>query len=161
MIVRFSTSMLPQKFVKQHFYFVLPAGVLFTAKTPGCKTIKNKRCLQMLESIPKLAVGRPKKPVGYFVDTPRHLQDINKQKNTWSKKTNRDKNSPRMIQWTLSPFTSQNGQDRGRHSFGHNSPTARARELFKPSTDATSLVVKIEKKNFCFGFEIFWGECYK
>jgi len=80
MIVRFSTSMLPQKFVKQHFYFVLPAGVLFTAKTPGCKTIKNKRCLQMLESIPKLAVGRPKKPVGYLVDTPRHLQDINKQK---------------------------------------------------------------------------------
>jgi len=38
---------------------------------------------------------------------------------------------------------SQNGQDWGRHSFGHNSPATRATELFKPSADATSLVVKI------------------
>jgi len=30
---------------------------LFTAKT-GCETTKNKHCLQTLESIPKLAVGR-------------------------------------------------------------------------------------------------------
>jgi len=47
----------------------------------------------------------------------------------------------------------------GRHSFGHNSPAAR--ELFKPFTDATSLVVKIEKKIFCFGFELFSGKRHK
>jgi len=34
--------------------------VLYTAKT-GCDAIRNKRYLQTLESIPKLAVGRPKK----------------------------------------------------------------------------------------------------
>jgi len=53
--------------------------VLFTAKT-GCDAIKNKRCLQTLESIPKLAVGRPKKPSGYLVDTPRISQDNKKQR---------------------------------------------------------------------------------
>jgi len=40
-------------------------------------------------------------------------------------------------------------------------PAARARELFKPSTDAKSLVVKLEKKCFCFGFELFWVERLK
>jgi len=52
---------------------------LFTAKT-GCETIKNKRCLQTRESIPKLAVGRPNKTIGYLADTQRHLRDTNKQK---------------------------------------------------------------------------------
>jgi len=55
------------------------------------------------------------------------------------------------------PFMSRNGQDRGRHSFGHNSPAARARELFKPSMDATSLVVKIEKKIFVLGLSFSGG----
>ena len=39
----------------------------------------------------------------------------------------------------------------------YNSPGDRARELFIPSTDSASLVVKIEKQNFRFGFELFWG----
>jgi len=34
--------------------------------------------------------------------------------------------------------------------FGHKSPTARARELFKSSTDSASLLVDIEKKHFSF-----------
>jgi len=40
----------------------------------------------------------------------------------------------------------------GWHIFGHNSPVARAGELFKPSTDSGSLVVSIFKKiQFAFG----------
>ena len=38
------------------------------------------------------------------------------------------------------------------------SPGDWARETFKHSKDSTSLVVKIEKKIFRFGFELFWGE---
>ena len=45
--------------------------------------------------------------------------------------------------------------------FGQKLPAARARELFKPSTDSASLLVDIEKKVFRFGFEFFWGERYK
>ena len=45
--------------------------------------------------------------------------------------------------------------------FGHKSPAARARELFKPSTDSASLLVDIKKKIFRFGFEVFWGERHK
>jgi len=41
----------------------------------------------------------------------------------------------------LSPFTSRTGLDRGRDFFGYNSPAAGARELFKRSTDAASLLV--------------------
>jgi len=33
----------------------------------------------------------------------------------------------------------------GRYFFGYNSPAARARELFKPSTDSGSLLVSTEK----------------
>jgi len=33
-----------------------------------------------------------------------------------------------------------------RHFFGHNSPAAAAREVFKPSTDSASLVVPSQKK---------------
>ena len=43
----------------------------------------------------------------------------------------------------------------------YNSPGDWARELFKPSTDSASLVVKIEKKFFRLGFELFWGERHK
>ena len=53
--------------------------VLFTAKA-GCDAIKNKRHLQTLESIPKYAVGRPKKPSGYLDDTLRSSQDNKKQR---------------------------------------------------------------------------------
>jgi len=44
----------------------------------------------------------------------------------------------------------------GRPFFGHKSSAARARELFKPSTDSTNLAVKIEKKSFSFPVEVFW-----
>jgi len=40
--------------------------------------------------------------------------------------------------------------DHGSHFFGHKSPAARARELFKPSTDSASFLVDIEKKFFLF-----------
>ena len=40
----------------------------------------------------------------------------------------------------------------------YNLPAARARELFKPSTDSTSLLVEIEKKFFRFGFGFCGGE---
>ena len=36
----------------------------------------------------------------------------------------------------------------GRPCFGHKSPAARARELFKPSTDLASLLLNIAKKQF-------------
>ena len=62
----------------QHNCIVLYC-LLFTAKT-GCDAIKNKCHLQTLESIPKLAVGRLKKPSGYLVDTPRSSQDNKKQR---------------------------------------------------------------------------------
>jgi len=34
-------------------------------------------------------------------------------------------------------------------------------ELFKPFTNSASLGVKIKKKIFRFGFEVFWGERHK
>ena len=42
----------------------------------------------------------------------------------------------------------------------YNSPGDCARELFKPSTDSESLVVKIETKNFGFG-GVFWRRRHK
>ena len=44
----------------------------------------------------------------------------------------------------------------GRPLFGHKSPAARARELFKASTDSASLLVDIEKKRFSFSVGVFW-----
>jgi len=38
----------------------------------------------------------------------------------------------------------------GQHFFGQKSPAARARELFKPSTDSASLLVEIKQKRFSF-----------
>ena len=43
----------------------------------------------------------------------------------------------------------------GRPIFGHKSPAARARELFETSTDLASLLLKIEKNNFRFCWEVF------
>ena len=41
--------------------------------------------------------------------------------------------------------------------FSHNSPTDRARDLFKPSKDAESLLVSVKKFWMgCFRFELFW-----
>ena len=51
--------------------------------------------------------------------------------------------------WTQPPsqsFNAHAGHCSGRHSFGHNSPAAAAREVFKPSTDSASLVVPSQKK---------------
>ena len=44
----------------------------------------------------------------------------------------------------------------GRPFFGHKSPAARARELFKPFADSASLLVDIEKKSFSFSVGVFW-----
>ena len=52
------------------------------------------------------------------------------------------------------PFRQFN--DRANQFFGHKSPAARVRELFKPSADSASLLVKIEKNNFQFRWEVFW-----
>jgi len=41
----------------------------------------------------------------------------------------------------------------GRPFFGHKSPAARARQLFKPAVDSASLLVDIKKKIFRFR----WG----
>jgi len=40
------------------------------------------------------------------------------------------------------------GHHSARYSFGHNSPAAAAREVFKPSTYSACLLVPTEKKNF-------------
>ena len=53
-----------------------------------------------------------------------------------------------------------NGHHSGRDVSGHSSPAAIARELFKPSTDAASLLVSI-KKNFWFGFGVLLGWLHK
>jgi len=58
-------------------------------------------------------------------------------------------NDDRASQYIGSPF------------FGHKLPAARARELFKPSTDSASLLVDIEKIFFHFWFGICWGERHK
>jgi len=59
------------------------------------------------------------------------------------------------------PLRDRASQHIGAPFFGHKLLAARARELFKPSTDSASLGVKIEKIFFCFGFEVFWGERHK
>jgi len=43
----------------------------------------------------------------------------------------------------------------GRPFFGHKSPAARARELFKHSTDSACLLVDI-KKSFLLSVGVFW-----
>jgi len=57
-----------------------------------------------------------------------------------------------IVVYKLNPLTTAIG----RPFFGHKSPTARARELFKPSTDSASLLVDIEKKSFSFSMGVFW-----
>jgi len=41
------------------------------------------------------------------------------------------------------PFNARAGHCSGWHFFGHKSPAARARELFKPSTNSAGLLVSI------------------
>jgi len=59
------------------------------------------------------------------------------------------------------PFDDRARQHIGTPFFGHKSPAARARKLFKPSTDSASLLVDIGKKVFRFEFQLFWGERQK
>jgi len=46
---------------------------------------------------------------------------------------------------TLEPLNAHASHLNGRHFFGHNTPAAAAREVFKPSTDAESLLGSIKK----------------
>ena len=39
------------------------------------------------------------------------------------------------------PFNARAGHCGGQYSFGHNSPAAAGRQVFKPSTDSVSLLV--------------------
>jgi len=55
------------------------------------------------------------------------------------------------------PFQSRLRQFSCRDLQSYNSPAARARELFKPSADPASLVVKIEKKFFVLGLSFSGG----
>jgi len=52
-----------------------------------------------------------------------------------------------LVQLSFNPLT----PTIGRPFYGHKSPAARARELFKPSTNSASLLVDIEKTFFVFG----------
>ena len=57
-------------------------------------------------------------------------------------------------------FNARAGHSAGRYFFCHKSPAARARELFKPSTDFGSLLVSVEKKKLVsLGFSV--GHVYK
>jgi len=58
------------------------------------------------------------------------------------------------------PFYDRAGQYIGPHVFGHNSPAAAAREVFKPSTDSARLLVPIQKL-FSFGFGVLLGGGHK
>jgi len=44
------------------------------------------------------------------------------------------------------PFNARASHYGGWYSFGHSSPAAAAREVFKPSTDSASLLVPSQKK---------------
>jgi len=63
------------------------------------------------------------------------------------------------------PTLRRAGHYDGRHFVGHKSPAAKARELFKPSTDLGRLYFRLKKK-FSFGFGILCGgrhkwECFR
>jgi len=49
---------------------------------------------------------------------------------------------------TKQELNARAGHHSGRYSFGHNSPAAAAREVFKPSTYSACLLVATEKKFF-------------
>ena len=49
----------------------------------------------------------------------------------------------------------------GAYVFGYNSPISAAREVFKRSTDSTSLVVSSQTKVFSFGFGVLLGGATK
>ena len=50
-----------------------------------------------------------------------------------------------LIQIEGLPFNVRAGHHSGWYTFGHNSPTAAAREVFKASTDSSSLLAPIQK----------------
>ena len=62
------------------------------------------------------------------------------------------------MQTQSSPFNALAGHCGGRCSFGHNSPAARAREVFKPSTDSSRLLVSTEKKFSVLGLGFSWRD---
>ena len=62
---------------------------------------------------------------------------------------------------SLIPFKSHVRHFSCRTLQSYNSPGDWARELFKPSTDSTSLVVKIEKNNFLFRWGFSGGDVTK
>jgi len=57
-------------------------------------------------------------------------------------------------------FNDRAGQYIGRYLFGHISPAAAAREMFKPSTDSASILVP-SRKIFSFGLEVILGGRHK
>jgi len=60
-----------------------------------------------------------------------------------------------LTNWVYIPyvFNARAGHDSGRYSFGHISPAASAREVFKPSADSANLLVSTEKNSvFDLGF---------
>jgi len=50
------------------------------------------------------------------------------------------------------------GHSSGRYSFGHNSPAAVARGMFKPSADSANLLVPSQKKFFFSGLRTPLGD---
>jgi len=55
-------------------------------------------------------------------------------------------------------FNDQSGQYIGSHVFGHNSPAAAAREMFKPSTDSARFLVPSQKKCSVLSLGFSWGD---
>jgi len=67
----------------------------------------------------------------------------------------------RIVSITPRPSPINPFESRMRHLFckalqTYNLPAARARELFKPSTDSASPLVEIEENVFRFRFGVFW-----
>ena len=59
------------------------------------------------------------------------------------------------------PFNDHQNHYNGSCFFCYNLPDANAREVFKPTTDAGSLLGSIKKKNFWFGWGVRLGEARK
>jgi len=56
------------------------------------------------------------------------------------------------------PLTTAKANKLVRRVFGHNSPAAAAREVFKPSTDSASLVLPSQKKFSVLAWGFSWGD---
>jgi len=59
---------------------------------------------------------------------------------------------------SMKPFNDRAGQYIGPYFFGHNSPAAAARKVFKPSTNSASLVVPSQKNFSVLGLGFSWGD---